>query len=305
MSKIDEAKSILELIGMPKEQQAEVCALTLLALCAVQPDTSWNDATNEWIRIHDAISFFKTAYGKTYAENSRETIRKQALHHFRNAAVVEDNGMATNSPAYRYRVTEEALQLIQTFGATRWDLALADFLKKHQRLVDKYSSKKKMEMMPVMIDSHNLLFSPGEHNTLQKNILEQFAPRFAPASKCLYVGDTIKKDLIKDDEYLSKLGFEVSVHDKMPDVILYRKDKDWLFFIEAVTSVGPITSARMEEINKMTKNVKSGKVFVTAFPDFDTYKSFSSDLAWETEVWIADRPDHMIHLNGNKFLGPR
>lgn len=159
--------------------------------------------------------------------------------------------------------------------------------------------------MPVNIDGKALKFSPGKHNVLQKAIIEQFAPRFAPGCKCLYVGDTIKKDLIKDVENLKRLGFEITLHDKMPDVVLYCADKDWLYFIEAVTSVGPMSPQRIIEIQDMTKNVKSGKIFITAFPDKATYKKFSTDLAWETEVWISAYPDHMIHLNGSKFLGPQ
>lgn len=121
----------------------------------------------------------------------------------------------------------------------------------------------------------------------------------------MYVGDTIEKDLVKNVHQLKKLGFEITLHDKMPDVVLYREDKDWIYFIEAVTSVGPMESKRVLEISEMTKEVKSGKIFVTAFLDFKTYKKFAENLAWETEVWIAEMPEHMIHLNGDKFLGPR
>ena len=159
--------------------------------------------------------------------------------------------------------------------------------------------------MPVKINNNELRFSPGKHNALQRAIIEEFAPRFAPNCECLYVGDTIKKDLIKNVEKLSELGFEITLHDKMPDVVLYKEDKDWIYFIEAVTSVGPVSPQRIIEIEEMTKHVKSGKVYVTAFPDFATYKKFSTELAWETEVWISDMPEHMIHLNGDKFLGPR
>lgn len=148
-------------------------------------------------------------------------------------------------------------------------------------------------------------FSPGKHNELQKSIIEEFAPRFAPTAECLYVGDTIQKDLVKNIEKLSELGFEITLHDKMPDVVLYRQDKDWIYFIESVTSVGPMDPKRIVEIEAMTQNVKSGRIYVTAFLDFSTFKKFSEQLAWETEVWIADMPDHMIHLNGDKFLGPR
>ena len=111
--------------------------------------------------------------------------------------------------------------------------------------------------------------------------------------------------MVKDVETLSKLGFEITLHDKMPDVVLYVEEKGWLYFIEAVTSVGPMSPKRIKEIEDMTANVDVGKIYVTAFLDFKTFKKFSEELAWETEVWIADMPDHMIHLNGDKFLGPR
>lgn len=179
------------------------------------------------------------------------------------------------------------------------------FLVYHKKLVDIYASKKKMTMMPVRINGNSFQFSTGKHNELQKAIIEEFAPRFAPDSECLYVGDTIEKDLVKNVDKLEKLGFEITLHDKMPDVVLYREDKNWIYFVESVTSVGPMDSKRILEINEMTKNVSAGKIFVTAFLDFKTYKRFSENLAWETEVWIAEMPEHMIHLNGNKFLGPR
>ena len=279
MDKVEEARKILELVGMPKVQQADICCYVLLAMAGVKPDTSWNQAQNEWIRIHDIIQFSNAFYGTTYAENSRETFRKQALHRFRTAALVEDNGMATNSPNYRYRLTEEALKVIKTFQSLEWQKSLNRFLMYHD---------KKMTMMPVKINGADLKFSAGKHNELQKAIIEEFAPRFAPNSECLYVGDTIEKDLVKNVAKLTELGFEITLHDKMPDVVLYREDKNWLYFLESVTSSGPMDPKRILEIAEMT-----------------TYKKFSESLAWETEVWIAEMPEHMIHLNGNKFMGPR
>lgn len=305
MDKINEARELLKMLGMPKTQQADICCYVLLAMAGIKQDTLWKDAGNEWIRIHDIIQFANTYYGSTYAENSRETFRKQALHHFRNAALVEDNGKATNSPNYRYRLTEETLQMIRVFQTSEWQKSVSRFLKYHEKLVDMYASKKKMTMMPVRINGADFQFSTGKHNELQKAIIEEFAPRFAPNSECLYVGDTIEKDLVKSVDKLEKLGFEITLHDKMPDVVLYREDKNWIYFVESVTSVGPMDSKRILEITEMTKNVVAGKIFVTAFLDFKTYKRFSETLAWETEVWIAEMPEHMIHLNGDKFLGPR
>ncbi len=305
MNKIEEARKFLELIGMPKAQQSDICCYVLLAMANMKPDMLWNEAKNNWIRIHDIIQFSNTFYGTTYAENSRETFRKQALHRFRTVALVEDNGMATNSPNYKYRLTEETLKMLKTFQSLEWQKSLNRFLMYHDKLIDIYASKKKMTMMPVKINGVDFKFSVGRHNELQKAIIEEFAPRFAPNSECLYVGDTVKKDLVKNVTKLTELGFEITLHDKMPDVVLYREDKNWIYFVESVTSVGPIDPKRILEITEMTKNVTAGKIFVTAFLDFKTYKKFSESLAWETEVWILEMPEHMIHLNGDKFLGPR
>lgn len=309
MDKLETAKSLLKQIGMPVKQQSRMCALTLLAMANVRKSTPWSKATNKWIRIHDIIAFAAKCYGITYAENSRETFRKQALHPFRTAALIEDNGLATNSPNYRYRLTDEFLKVVQEqfnrSTASKQGVALQRFMSDHESLSEIYASKKQMQKMPVRINQQEFTFSPGKHNELQKAIIEEFAPRFAPNSECLYVGDTIQKDLVKNVEKLSELGFEITLHDKMPDVVLYREDKNWIYFIESITSVGPMDPKRIVEIEAMTKNVTAGKIYISAFADFSTFRKFSEQLAWETEVWIADMPDHMIHLNGDKFLGPR
>lgn len=305
MDKIEEAREFLKLIGMPKEQQTDLCCYVVLAMAGIKPEIQWRDAKNEWIRIHDIIQFSNTVYGTTYAENSRETFRKQALHPFRTAALIEDNRKATNSPNYRYRLTEETLSMLKTFRSVQWPESIRRFLMYHDKLIDIYASKKEMTMMPVKINGIDFKFSTGKHNELQKAIIEEFAPRFAPNSECLYVGDTIEKDLVKNVEKLTTLGFEITLHDKMPDVVLYREDKNWIYFVESVTSVGPMEPKRVLEIEEMTKDVTAGKIYVTAFLDFKTYKKFSEMLAWETEVWIAEMPEHMIHLDGDKFLEPR
>lgn len=305
MSKLEEAKEILNSLKVPAKQQNGMCCCVLLAMANLTEKQSWGSATNNWIRIHDVIAFANNNYGTTYAENSRETFRKQAMHHFRNAAFIEDNGKATNSPNYRYRLTDEMLSLIQSFGTAGWEKNWKQFIENHDSLVDLYTSKRTMRKMPIRINGETFTFSPGKHNQLQKVIIEEFASRFAPSTECLYVGDTEKKDLFKNSEKLQRLGFTITLHDKMPDIILYSEKKNWLYFIESVTSVGPMEPKRIKEIEEMTEGVTAGKIYVTAFLDFKTFKRFSETLAWETEVWIADMPDHMIHLNGDKFLGPR
>lgn len=303
MSNVDKIRNILIALGVPEKQQNELCCHVLLVMGKIYPDSKWENAKNEWIRIHDMMSFINMFYRESpYAENTRETVRKNALHHFRTAAFVEDNGLATNSPNYRYRLTAEFLNVLKNKGSEE---SVKAFLKKHESLKNIYASKKDKQKQALSVNGQQLTLSPGKHNQLQKAIIEDFAPRFAPGSKCLYVGDTTEKDLVKDVDALKKLGFTITLHDKMPDVVLYDEKRDWLYFVEAVTSVGPMDPKRLVELGDLTKNVKAGKIFVTAFLDFRTYKKFAADLAWDTEVWIADMPEHMIHLNGDKFLGPR
>lgn len=305
MSKLEEARWILNALQVPNAQQTDLCCHILLTLAGLREDGAWSSVSNAWMRIHDMIVFLRENYGIEYAENTRETVRKQALHHFRNAVFLEDNGKVTNSPNYRYRLTDEMLSLLRSYGSGAWDGELERFQDRHQSLIDLYRTKRAAKHIPIQVNGQEFRFSVGAHNQLQRAILEAFVPRFAPGSTCLYVGDSANRDLFKDEETLRELGLDITLHDKLPDVVLYSRDKNWLYFIEAVTSVGPMEPKRVMEMEAMTRSVKAGKIYVTAFPDFKTYRKFSASLAWETEVWIAEQPGHMIHLNGDRFLGPR
>jgi hypothetical protein len=90
----------------------------------------------------------------------------------------------------------------------------------------------------------------------------------------------------------------------MPDVILYREDKGWLYLIESVTSVGPVDGKRYGELARLFSQARAGLVFVTAFPSRQLMARFLPHIAWETEVWCSDQPTHMIHFNGDRFMGP-
>jgi hypothetical protein len=309
MSKLEEAKGILSAIGMPKAQTNDRSAYVLLSLSDLKGDAPWTAATRTEMRIVDMMNFMQSYYGKEYKPNTRETIRKDTIHQFVDAAVAERNtssiGRPTNSPNYCYCLTIEMLKLILSYGTRKWQSQLKRFISEKGTLVERYKQQRDFVRIPVVVNGQEFQFSAGEHNALQKAIIEEFAPRFASGSEVLYVGDTENKDLLKNREVLEQLGVKISDHDKLPDVVLYTKEKGWLYFIEAVTRVGPISVKRIVEINAMTVNCKTGKIFITSFPDRKTYKRFVDQLAWETEVWIADDPDHMIHLNGDNFLGPR
>lgn len=305
MSKLDDAREILAALQVPKAQKNDMCCYTLLVMAGIREDDSWSQATNKFVRIHDILQAMKRDYSTVYAENSRETVRDQAVKHFMNAAFAENYAPATNSPKYSYRLTDEMLALVQSYGSGLWEERLAQFTENHESLISLYATKRKINRIPVHINGKILSFSEGKHNQLQKAILEEFAPRFAPGAQCLYVGDTTEKSLVKEAEKLHALGFEITEHDKMPDVVLYSEEKNWIYFVEAVTSSGPMAPERILELEALTSGVTAGKIYVTAFLDFKMFKKFSEKLAWETEVWLAEMPDHMIHMDGDKFLGPR
>lgn len=305
MNRLEEAKIILQDLGMEERQQTDLCGFVLLALAHIGPDDSWEIVSNEWIRVHDIIAFITMNYGKVYAENSRETIRKQALHYFRDKALIEDNGKPTNSPNYKYRLTSEFKDILQTFASDKWKNRIKEFSETHRHLINFYALRRMENTSQITINGKQYTLSTGAHNKLQKAIIEEFLPRFAPDAQCMYLGDTKKKDLVFNRLGLERLGCKMTIHDKLPDVILYKQDTHWLYFIEAVTSVGPINNKRVEEIKRLSEDSTAGIIFVTAFPDFKTFKKFSQELAWDTEVWISEAPNHMIHMNGDRFLGPR
>jgi hypothetical protein len=196
--------------------------------------------------------------------------------------------------------------VVQSYGTRNWKKEVEYFQENVGSLRERYSKKREYRKIPLVLeDGTELKFSPGKHNELQIDIIKEFAPRFAPGSQLLYVGDTAKKDLYRNDEALKKIGIPINQHSKLPDVVIHDTKRNWLFLIEAVTSHGPISPKRIIELEKLLKKCAIGKVYVTAFIDLKEFKRHTSDIAWETEVWLSEMTDHMIHFNGDRFMGPR
>ncbi len=311
MGKITEAQEILKNLGLPIPQQNEMSALTLLALCNIREDDHWEDATRDSKRItKDIMSFVNENYKKDsqYAPNTRETFRRQVLHQFVQAGIVNYNpdipDLPVNSPKAHYALTEETLEVIKTYGTPEWDSKIQQY-NATSFLRNRYAEEREMHRIPLMVEDKEYQLSPGAHNALQAAVISEFAPRFAHGGKLLYLGDTEDKDLHIEKEILGKLKLHVTEHSKLPDIIIYDSEREWLFLIEAVTSHGPISAKRLIELEDFTKDCPCGIVYVTAFPDNKEFRKHSADIAWETEVWLANAPDHMIHFNGDRFIGPR
>lgn len=310
MSKIEEAQEILKALGLPVAQQNEMSALTLLALCNIKEIDSWAKATRQSLGVTKGImSFVAENYEKSYAPNTRETFRRQVLHQFVQGRIADYNpdepNLPVNSPRAHYAISEVALSAIQKYGTPQWKNAAKSFIGKIGSLTEAYEKERSMNLIPVTIDGEEIKLSAGKHNEVQAAVIEQFAPRFTGGAKVLYLGDTANKGLHINKEYLEQIGIPITEHSKLPDVIIYDEERDWLFLIEVVTSHGPVSPKRMLELEDFLKDSKVGRIYVTAFPDKSEFKKHIADIAWETEVWIADNPDHMIHFNGDRFIGPR
>lgn len=300
---------IIAALGLPRAQQNERSALCLLALLNIGPNETWIDGEQRLIGITPIMEFSKNAYGRIYAPNSRETFRRQTMHQFVDAGIAQynpdDPSRAVNSPKAVYQIDSETLAVIKTFSTIAWDEALKHFLDNRETLVERYAKEREWHMVPVhLATGEEILLSPGAHSELIKMIIEEFAPQFVPGGVLVYAGDTGDKMGYIDEAILYHLGVEIDWHGKMPDVVLYFPSKHWLILIESVTSHGPVDGKRHEELEKLFQNSSAGLVYVSAFPNKQVMSRYLSVIAWETEVWIADNPTHMIHFNGERFLGP-
>lgn len=307
---VQEALKILIEVGMPRAQQNERSALCLLAICDLKRKDAWADARNPLIGITPVMEFASRNYmAKPYAPNTRETIRRQSLHQFCDAGLAAYNpdkpDRPVNSPAAVYQVTPEMLALVQTFGTPQWTKALKLFKTQMGSLAAHYAMERDLAHIPIKVAAgQEVKLSPGEHNVLIRQIVEVFGAHYAPGSQLIYAGDTGRKWGYYDQAALLALGVTVDSHGKMPDVVIYMPDKNWLLLCESVTSHGPVDGKRQEELKRLFNQCRAGLVFVTAFPSRSLMAKYLSVIAWETEVWCAEAPTHLIHFNGSRFLGP-
>lgn len=314
--KLVDAKIILKKLGLPKQQYNDRSGLIFLALANIKPSDSWKKSAAPLLTTVKIMDFMREEYGKDYKPNTRETVRRQTLHQFEQASIVERNrdnpSRATNSKDNNYSLNQEIIDILHKYPNKEWEEKIQKFHKLVPTLQEMYDKKLEKVKIPVkLLNGGELLLSPGKHNQLHADIIHEFSPRFiGEGGKVLYIGDTASsrseggKLMYLKKEYLQKLNVPPMSHDKLPDVVILDEKRGWLFLIEAVTSHGPMSPKRYIELEEVLKDCKVGKVYVTAFPDRAEFRKNAADIAWETEVWIADNPDHMIHFNGDRFLGP-
>jgi hypothetical protein len=306
---IDNALKILTSLGLPQEQQNKRSALCLLALLDLAPGRKWADAQNPLMGITPIMDWARKHYRKRYAPNTRETVRRQTMHQVVAAGIACYNpdkpDRPVNSPGAVYQIAPSVLKLLQSFESKAWHENLMAYLAQRQTLAAQYAQERKQRLVPVQVaPGQKINLSPGHHSELIRAIIEDFATRFAPGAVLVYAGDTGEKWGYFDAVLLAKLGVNVDSHGKMPDVVLHYTEKNWLLLVESVTSHGPVDGKRHGELARLFSGSTAGLVYVTAFPSRAVMGRYLGDISWETEVWVADAPSHIIHFNGERFLGP-
>ncbi|MCY4436725.1 MAG: BsuBI/PstI family type II restriction endonuclease [Chloroflexi bacterium] len=306
---LEAAQQILVSLGLPRAQQNERSALCLLALLNLTPSKSWAKAEAPLIGITPIMDWAREHYAKDYAPNTRETVRRQTMHQFVDAGITlynpDDSDRPVNSPKAVYQIEPTTLALLRSYESTAWRDNLIAYLAERETLVTRYAREREQNRIPVQTaPGTSIRLSSGEHSELIRAIIEDFASRFAPGSVLVYAGDTGDKWSYLDEALLTEIGVTVDTHGKMPDVVLHYSEKKWLLLVEAVTSHGPVDGKRHTELTSLFSGARAGLVYVTAFPNRSVMARYLPDIAWETEVWVADSPSHLIHFDGERFLGP-
>ena len=308
---INEALDILESVGIPldtkSERGLERMAVCFLAVASVTDD--WAKASDKsHFKTREIIAIVNKNFEENISPGSYDDIRRKDLKLLVIADLVlnsSDNlSAATNDPTRGYSLNPAFKNLIINYGTKYWDKELKTFNNNKPSLAELLERRRNFEKIPVTLPNGKpLQLSLGEHNVLQKEIIEQFLPRFGRDCEVLYIGDTSNKMLHIEEESLKELNFFKLSHDELPDIVAISKKNNWLYLIEAVHSSGPMSEIRVHELKKLLKECKAELIFVTAFLTRADFRKWTMDIAWETEVWIADNPDHLIHFNGHKFLG--
>ena len=288
-------------------------AMCFLAVADVRKSSDWSAAKahdgKRALKSRDIIQYLNQHFGENISSGSYDDIRRKHLVLPVAAGIVlrsaNNPNAARNSPTRGYALDVSYAALIQTFGSGEWEAAVEDFLSTRETLTEQLAKARALEQVPITLPGGvHLIFSPGEHNQLHKAVIEEFLPRYGNGAEVLYVGDAADKYLHLDSERLKALKFFEISHGELPDIIAYSAAKNWLYLIEAVHSFGPISPTRLRELQKLTRECTAEIIYVTAFQDRAGFRKFAPQIAWETEVWIAQDPDHLIHFDGQRFLGP-
>lgn len=348
VKKLREGLSILQDVGVRlkefTEGRRERLVMALLAAGRLTFDDSWANAKSYLadgedclpLRTKEFYLYWNEHFGTTYALGGYDDVKRLDIDELMPFGLLEMAVVPAASkrnkkrgendtlqPTYNagsrgYTLGREARELLRAFGTDQWGAQLAAYRAAKEIKGDRLSKHPEFANAPVTLPDGTLVrLSATHHNEIQRAVIEQFIPHFAPKAQVLYIANTgVKKTANKgsryveptekllDDETFRSIGLELNEKKKLPDVILLDRSRNWLILVEAVHSKNPIHRTRHDALADLTKDSTAGRVYVTAFLDRASFAKFSRQISWKTEAWIASEPDHLIHFDGERFLGP-
>ena len=308
---------IIESVGVPitdlTPRRLEKMSMAFLALCGMNKSRQWNESQSisdtYTLRTREIITYLNTHFEENISLGSYDDIRRKDLIRLVGMGLViksaNNLNADTNDGTRGYAIEKKFSDLIKTYGSKQWDKKLAKF-KPDQEYINAFHGRRNIEKLEVCLEEGiTISLDKGPHNKIQKAIIEEFLPIYGYNAKVLYIGDTSKKHLHEYSEQMLNLGLDIKDRGMLPDIVAFSEEKQWLYLIEAVHSSNPLNPERCIELQRtILKDCLYGVVFITAFLDKKAFSRWLPQIAWETEVWLVDAPEHLIHFNGDRFLGP-
>lgn len=306
---LDAIKEILLAAHFPKQFATDQTAICLLALTdrtrrkgkGLLPGKT---CLREGARIRNILDFARSELKKPVAENTRESYRKQSLKPLYEAGIIELHQTSINDPNTFYTINDDFALILESSGKPVQSRLTEHWNATHQEKLSTIKARASETDIAIEIGSLSISLSPGTHSRLTKEVCEVFAPAYIPGFEPVYISDTRNKMLYVNSGLTEVLNISLDEHDKLPDVILYRRSMNIVYVIEVVTSVGPVSQSRKQELSNLLMKKSAltfGLVYVTAFPDRRTLRKFIADIAWETKAWIAE--EHFGIINFDLIAG--
>lgn len=305
--------TVLDAVGIPLDDCTEHMKMRIaeatLAVADIRNTFSEAKSSDDghFLTTKDIIEFENKHLSERYSRGSYDDIRREHLARQVAADIIinssDIDSQSTNDPTRGYAISTTFAKLLRSYKTSDWEGALADFKREHEELKEILAHKRDLERIPVILPSGiEISLSAGKHNELQRDIIYKFLRYFGMGAEVLYLGDTTDKDAHLNAEKLKSLNFFELKHEELPDIVAYSESHNILFLIEAVHSSGEMKELRVMKLKNKLQACTATIVIVTAFENKKTFRTCAANIAWDTEVWIADNPDHMIHFNGYKFL---
>jgi hypothetical protein len=241
---INEALDILESVGVPFEKKShrglDMMAMSFLAVAGVIKN--WKQAKgqneNRHLTTRQIINFINEHYQENISLGSYDDIRRKHLKLLVLAELILNSARnptaSANDPTRGYTLQSDFKSLINFYNTNQWKIKLKLFLKNKQPLSELLARKRNIPKIPIVLskDKPSIELSSGGHNQLQREVVEEFLPRFGHGCEVLYIGDALNRtNLHHEKDKLKELGFFVLAHDELPDIIAYDKQKNWLYLI--------------------------------------------------------------------------